>query len=129
MDGTENKNNLGANAMLAVSLAFAKAMANSKNIPIFKLFDGPYELPTPFVNVINGGAHADNGLDIQEFMIVPHGFNSFSDKVKAASEIFHNLKDIIKQAGYSTNVGDEGGFCSKFREKCSGIGNDNERNQ
>lgn len=110
LDGSENKSNLGANAILGVSLAFAKASAISLKQPLYKYLGPGAKAPTPFFNVINGGAHADNALDIQEFMIVPHGLPNFADKLRAGSEVFHTLKKLLKQKQLSTNVGDEGGF-------------------
>ena len=120
LDGTQNKEKLGANAILAVSLAAAHAVANQKNIPLYKYIaeiygnENPCVLPRPMMNIINGGAHADNGLDAQEFMIIPNGAKSESDAIRMGSEIFHNLKSILKQGGNSTNVGDEGGFAPNF---------------
>ena len=120
LDGTPNKGKLGANAILAVSLAAAHAVAHQKNIPLYKYIAEIYEnanpnvLPRPMMNIINGGAHADNGLDAQEFMIIPNGAKSESDAIRMGSEIFHNLKKILKQDGNSTNVGDEGGFAPNF---------------
>ena len=107
LDGTQNKEKLGANAILAVSLAAAHAVAAQKNT-------NPCVLPRPMMNIINGGAHADNGLDAQEFMIIPNGAKSESDAIRMGSEIFHNLKSILKKGGNSTNVGDEGGFAPNF---------------
>jgi len=112
LDGTENKKKLGANALLAVSLAVAKAAAEATGLPLYRYIGGvgARTLPTPCMNVINGGAHADNKLDPQEFMIVPHGFETFSDALRAGAETFHHLKAVLKKKGYSTAVGDEGGF-------------------
>mgnify|MGYP005841427719 CR=1 FL=1 len=112
LDGTENKSNLGANAIVAVSVAVAKAAAASLSIPLFRYIGGISAniLPVPLMNVINGGKHADNNIDIQEFMIVPFGFNSFSEALRAGVETFHNLKKILKKSKYNTSVGDEGGF-------------------
>ncbi len=116
LDGTETKANLGANAILAVSLANAKAAAASLNVPLFKYIGGPNAkvLPVPMANVINGGAHSDAPIDFQEFMIVPKGFNSFSQGLQAITEIFHALKSVLKKKGLSTAVGDEGGFAPKL---------------
>ena len=120
LDGTPNKSKLGANAILAVSLAAAHAVAAAKNIPLYKYIaeiygnTNPCVLPRPMMNIINGGAHADNGLDAQEFMIIPNGAKSESDAIRMGSEIFHNLKSILKRGGNSTNVGDEGGFAPNF---------------
>jgi enolase len=112
LDGTENKSRLGANAMLGVSLAVAKAMAEEKKLPLFKYLGGDKAkvLPTPMMNIINGGAHADNPVDIQEFMIMPIAAKSFSEGLRAGAEIFHSLKKKLSEAGHNTNVGDEGGF-------------------
>lgn len=121
LDGTPNKEKLGANAILAVSLAAAHAVAAQKNIPLYKYIaslygnDNPVVLPRPMMNIINGGAHADNGLDAQEFMIIPGGAKSEADAIRMGSEIFHNLKSILKKGGNSTNVGDEGGFAPNFQ--------------
>jgi enolase len=111
LDGTKNKSNLGANAILAVSLAVAKASAASKKVPLYKYLDRKASiLPVPLMNILNGGVHADNNLDIQEFMIVPLGFGSFKKALQAATEVFHTLKSILKGKKLSTSVGDEGGF-------------------
>lgn len=112
LDGTENKSNLGANAILGVSLAIAKAAADSCNMPLYRYLGGvgAHVLPVPMMNIINGGAHADNPVDIQEFMIVPVGAHSFAQAVRMGAEVFHNLKSILKKQGYNTNVGDEGGL-------------------
>jgi enolase len=112
LDGTENKSGLGANALLAVSLAAAHAGANFLNIPLFRYLGGNQarKLPIPLVNVINGGAHAANSLDFQEFMIVPHNSSTFFENIRAASEVFHQLKKNLIKKGLSTGVGDEGGF-------------------
>lgn len=112
LDGTENKSRLGANAILGVSLATAKAAAISARQPLYKYVGGVSArvLPVPLMNIINGGAHADNPIDIQEFMIVPAGADSFSDSLRMGAEIFHSLKKSLKTAGLNTNVGDEGGF-------------------
>src|SRR3989338_1883316 len=112
MDGTENKSNLGANAILAVSLAYAKACATSKKLPLFEYLGGKNAtiLPVPMMNIINGGKHADNKIDIQEFMIMPVGAVSVKDAVRMGAEIFQHLKSLLKKDGHNTNVGDEGGF-------------------
>ena len=112
MDGSFNKSTLGANAILAVSLASARAAADYYELPLYKYLGGIVgkTLPTPMMNILNGGAHANNNLDIQEFMIAPVGVSSFSDALKAGSEIFHTLKRILNEKGLSTTVGDEGGF-------------------
>src|SRR5580698_8426132 len=112
IDGTENKSNLGANAMLAVSMAVAKAAAQEANLPLYRYLGGVNSstLPLPLMNILNGGVHADNKIDYQEFMIVPVGASSFSEGLRWGVEIFHTLKSVLKKKGYSTNVGDEGGF-------------------
>ncbi|MDP3660605.1 phosphopyruvate hydratase [Phenylobacterium sp.] len=112
LDGTPNKGRLGANAILGVSLATAKAAALSANLPLYKYVGGVHArvLPTPMMNIINGGAHADNPIDIQEFMILPTGAETFAEGLRMGAEIFHALKKALKDAGHNTNVGDEGGF-------------------
>jgi enolase len=112
LDGTPNKSRLGANAILGVSLAAAKAAAASASLPLYKYVGGVSAriLPTPMMNIINGGAHADNPIDIQEFMILPTGAETFTDALRMGAEIFHSLKAALKAAGHNTNVGDEGGF-------------------
>ncbi len=120
LDGTPNKDKLGANAILSVSLAIAHAVANAKHIPLYKhianIFgnSNPCVLPRPMMNIVNGGAHADNGLDAQEFMIIPNGAKNEVEAIRMGSEIFHNLKSILKKSKHSTNVGDEGGFAPNF---------------
>ena len=120
LDGTPNKDKLGANAILSVSLAVAHAVANAKHIPLYKhianIFGNPSPcvLPRPMMNIINGGAHADNGLDAQEFMIIPNGAKNEVMAIRMGAEIFHNLKSILKKSNHSTNVGDEGGFAPNF---------------
>ncbi len=116
LDGTETKAKLGANAILAVSLATAKAAADALGQPLFKYIGGPNAkvLPVPMANVINGGAHSDAPIDFQEFMVMPHGFATFSDGLQAITEIFHALKGVLKKKGLSTAVGDEGGFAPKL---------------
>ena len=117
LDGTDNKNNLGANAILAVSMASMRASANQQNKQLFELFPNIYglpSLPVPFMNILNGGAHADNSVDIQEFMIVPFGFETFDTSLRAGVEIYHVLKKRLKSNKLSTNVGDEGGFAPNF---------------
>ncbi len=123
LDGTYNKGRLGANAILAVSMATAKAAANAYNMPLYRYLGGcfPPVLPTPMLNLINGGKHADNNLDIQEFMIVPAGFNSFAEALRAASEIFHTLKELLKNKKLNTNVGDEGGFAPQLENNASAL--------
>ena len=112
LDGTENKGNLGANALLAVSLAAAKAGAQESNLPLYRYIGGVNAtvLPIPLLNILNGGVHADNKIDYQEYMIVPVGATSFSEALRWGVEVFHQLKSVLKKKGYSTNVGDEGGF-------------------
>lgn len=116
LDGTPNKSRLGANAILGVSLASAHAMANALGLPLYRYIGGERgrTLPTPFMNVINGGAHADNPLDIQEFMIVPGGAPSFREALRWGAEVFHTLKKLLKEKGLSTAVGDEGGFAPQI---------------
>ena len=112
LDGTENKGNLGANAILGVSLAVARAAANESNCSLFKSIGGTnaLTLPIPMMNILNGGSHADNLIDIQEFMVMPTGASSFSEGLRWGTEVFHHLKSLLKSQGMSTNVGDEGGF-------------------
>ena len=112
LDGTDNKANLGANAILGVSLAVARAMAESQGAPLYRYVGGvnATTLPVPLMNIINGGEHADNPIDVQEFMIVPAGFPTFSEALRAGAEVFHALKAKLKADGHNTNVGDEGGF-------------------
>ncbi len=117
LDGTANKNNLGANAILGVSLAAAKAAASEANQPLFRYIGGADAnlLPLPMMNIINGGSHADNSIDFQEFMIMPAGADSFSESLRMGTEVFHHLKAVLKDGGYSTNVGDEGGFAPNLK--------------
>lgn len=125
LDGTENKGKLGANAILAVSLAVARAESEGHNVPLYRYLrkiaqeiapcpfyslDAPYVLPRPLVNILNGGAHADNAVDVQEFMIVPTGTPTFAEALRVSSEVFHSLKGLLKKEGQNTNVGDEGGI-------------------
>ncbi|MBX7107167.1 MAG: phosphopyruvate hydratase [Chitinophagales bacterium] len=116
-DGTDNKSNLGANAMLAVSLAAANAAANELGMPLYRYVGGvnARTLPVPMMNILNGGAHADNKIDFQEFMIMPFGGSSFSEALRMGVEVFHQLKSVLKKKGYSTNVGDEGGFAPNIQ--------------
>ena len=118
IDGTENYSNLGANAVLGVSMAVARAAAKSLNIPLYRYLGGANAsiLPVPMFNIINGGAHANNSVDFQEFMIMPFGFGSFSDALRAAAEIYQTLKKILNDAGHSTAVGDEGGFAPNLKD-------------
>jgi enolase len=117
LDGTPNKGTLGANAILGVSMAFAKAAAASQSVPLYRyLWDRKkYVLPVPCMNVINGGKHADNNVDFQEFMIAPHNATTFKDSIRMGVEVFHTLKEILKKKGYSTGVGDEGGFAPNLK--------------
>ncbi|MCK5934423.1 enolase [Fulvimarina manganoxydans] len=112
LDGTDNKSRIGANAILGVSLAIAKAAAEASGLPLYRYVGGPsaHVLPVPMMNIINGGAHADNPIDFQEFMIMPVGAESFSEALRWGAETFHTLKKMLKEAGHNTNVGDEGGF-------------------
>lgn len=116
LDGTENKSNLGANAILAVSMATASAAANSLGVPLYYYIGGDqaFITPVPMMNIINGGSHADNKIDIQEFMIMPLTAPSITEAVRVGAEIFHNLKSLLKKDGFATNVGDEGGFAPNF---------------
>jgi enolase len=117
LDGTANKENLGANAILGVSLAVAKAAAEETRTPLYRYVGGVNAnlLPIPMMNILNGGAHADNGIDFQEFMIMPVGAESFSEGLRMGTEIFHQLKAVLKSTGFSTNVGDEGGFAPNYK--------------
>ena len=118
LDGTENKSKLGANAILGVSLAIARAVADEVDVPLYRYLGGPFAhlLPVPMMNIINGGAHADNPVDIQEFMIMPVGAKSFSEALRCGTEIFHALKSELQKAGHNTNVGDEGGFAPNIKD-------------
>ncbi len=117
LDGTESKKKLGANAILAVSLAVAKAASEDANLPFYQYLGGPNakELPVPMMNVLNGGAHADNNVDFQEFMIIPAGAKTCTEAIRIGTEVFHNLKAVLKKKGYNTAVGDEGGFAPNLR--------------
>jgi len=117
LDGTANKANLGANAILGVSLAVARVAAEESGMPFFRYVGGVNSnlLPVPMMNIINGGSHADNSIDFQEFMIVPAGAESFSESLRMGTEVFHHLKAVLKKGGYSTNVGDEGGFAPNLK--------------
>ena len=123
IDGTENKGNLGANAILGVSLAVARAAAEASGLPLFQYLGGPgaRTLPVPMMNVINGGAHADNNLDVQEFMIIPAGFDDFSDALRAGAETFHHLKKILHDRKLTTAVGDEGGFAPDLKSNAEAL--------
>jgi enolase len=117
MDGTPNKSKLGANAILAVSMAYARAEAESAGIPLYQYLGGSnaYMLPVPCMNIINGGKHADNNVDFQEFMVAPHNAPSFTESIRMGIEVFHSLKSVLKSKGYSTGVGDEGGFAPNLK--------------
>jgi enolase len=119
LDGTENKGKLGANAMLGVSMAVAKAASASAGLPLFRYLGGSNgkELPVPMANIINGGKHADNKVDFQEFMVLPVGAKSFSEGIRMVCEVFHSLKGVLKKAGQNTNVGDEGGFAPNIENE------------
>jgi len=123
LDGTENKSKLGANAMLAVSMAVAKAAALENNQMLFNHIGGNDSniLPIPMMNILNGGSHADNSIDFQEFMVMPVGADSFSDALRMGTEVFHNLKEVLKSKGFSTNVGDEGGFAPNIGSNVEAI--------
>ncbi|HBK45675.1 MAG TPA: phosphopyruvate hydratase, partial [Xanthomonadaceae bacterium] len=125
LDGTENKGRLGANALLGVSLAAAHAVAASRKQPLWQylstITESDVSLPVPMMNIINGGAHADNNVDFQEFMVLPVGFTSFSEALRAGTEIFHSLKSVLKGHGLSTAVGDEGGFAPDFRSNVEAL--------
>ncbi|MFC2445572.1 MAG: phosphopyruvate hydratase [Corynebacterium matruchotii] len=112
LDGTENKSKLGANAILGVSMAVAKAAAESSNLPLYRYIGGPnaHLLPVPMMNIVNGGAHADSGVDVQEFMIAPIGAETFAEALRLGAEVYHSLKAVVKSKGLSTGLGDEGGF-------------------
>lgn len=123
LDGTENKSKLGANAILGVSLACARAGADFEGVPLYRYLGGlaATTLPVPLMNVLNGGAHADNNLDIQEFMLVPHGFANFNEALRAGAECFHYLKKLLKDKKLSTAVGDEGGFAPNLESDAQGL--------
>ena len=124
LDGTENKSRLGANAILAVSMAVAKAAAEEAGLPLYRYFggSGPMQMPVPMMNVINGGAHANNNLDIQEFMIMPVGPESFRAALRCGAEVFHALKKILNGKGMTTAVGDEGGFAPDLPSNVATLG-------
>ncbi len=123
VDGTDDKSGLGANAMLGVSLAVARAAAKSKKMPLYRYLGGPWAntLPVPMMNILNGGAHADNNVDIQEFMICPVGASSFSEALRMGTEVFHVLKKELKAKGLATSVGDEGGFAPNLRSSSEAL--------
>jgi enolase len=123
LDGTDNKSNIGANAILGTSLAVAHAAADSSNMSLYKYIGGvgAVTLPVPMMNILNGGSHADNLIDIQEFMVMPFGASSFSEGLRWGTEIFHHLKSVLKKQGMSTNVGDEGGFAPSLKSNDEAI--------
>jgi enolase len=123
MDGSPNKGKFGANAILGVSLAVAHAQAREQGVPLYRYLGGPSAttLPVPLLNVLNGGVHADNNVDVQEFMIVPYGMRSFAEALRAAAEIFHTLKRVLQDRSYSTAVGDEGGFAPRVKSNTEAI--------
>mgnify|MGYP000038255973 CR=1 FL=1 len=123
LDGTDNKGNLGANALLGISLANAHAVADDKRIPLYQSISTQEEfvLPVPMMNIINGGEHADNNIDVQEFMVLPTGFTSFSEALRCGTEIFHSLAKVLKSKGLSTAVGDEGGFAPNLRSNVEAV--------
>ncbi|MCU0451798.1 MAG: phosphopyruvate hydratase [Bernardetiaceae bacterium] len=123
LDGTSNKGKLGANAILGVSLAIARAAAKEAKLPLYRYVGGvsANTLPVPLMNILNGGSHADNGIDFQEFMIVPAKFSTFSRALQAGTEVFHHLKSVLKAKGLATNVGDEGGFAPNFKSNVEAI--------
>ena len=120
LDGTKNKSNLGANATLGVSLATLKASANEANMPLYKYVGNGTKLPYPMMNILNGGAHADNNLDFQEYMIIPQ-HKTFEERIRVGAEVFHTLKKVLKEKGYNTNVGDEGGFAPDLKSNEEGF--------
>jgi enolase len=123
IDGTKNKGKLGANAILGVSMAIAKAAADELGMPLYRYIGGVNAcmLPVPMMNILNGGAHADNGIDFQEFMIMPVGASTFSEGLRMGVEVFHHLKNVLKKKGYATNVGDEGGFAPAIKDNVEAI--------
>ena len=131
LDGTENKGALGANAILSVSLACAKAAAAALELPLYRYIGGviAHDIPVPMANIINGGQHADNNVDIQEFMIMPVGATTFREGLRMAAEIFHNLKAVLKAKGYNTAVGDEGGLCTQPQIQRRGARPDHDRHR
>src|SRR6201999_3064861 len=122
-DGTENKSRLGANAILAVSMACARASAEALGLPLYRYLGGVNAsiLPTPMMNILNGGAHADNNVDFQEFMVMPVGAETFSDALRWGTEVFHTLKSVLKKKGLNTAVGDEGGFAPSLKSNVEAI--------
>src|ERR1700676_2576138 len=123
LDGTPNKGKLGANAILAVSMAAARAAAQSQTMPLYRYLGGVGAnlLPVPLMNILNGGAHADNSVDPQEFMIAPYGASKFSEALRMGAEVFHTLKGVLKKRGYSTSVGDEGGFAPNLKSNVEAL--------
>jgi enolase len=123
IDGTDNKGNLGANAILAVSMACARASAEALGLPLYRYLGGvnACTLPTPMMNILNGGAHADNNVDFQEFMVMPVGAETFADALRWGAEVFHTLKGVLKKKGYNTAVGDEGGFAPSLKSNVEAI--------
>ncbi len=123
MDGTENKGKLGANAILGVSLAVARAAAGALELPLYRYIGGPNAriLPVPMMNILNGGKHADNNVDLQEFMVMPFGAESFREGLRMGVEVFHNLKAVLKSRNYNTSVGDEGGFAPDLRSNAEAL--------
>ena len=123
LDGTPNKARLGANAILGVSLAVAKAAAEAANLPLYRYVGGAKAnvLPVPMMNIVNGGVHADNPIDFQEFMIQPVGASSFKEGLRWGAEVFHALKSALKKAGFNTSVGDEGGFAPALKSAEEGL--------
>ena len=123
LDGTNNKGKLGANAILGVSLAVAKAAAESADLPLYKYLGGPnaHVLPVPMMNILNGGSHADSNVDIQEFMIAPIGFENYSDALRAGVEVYHSLKSVLHDRGLSTGLGDEGGFAPNLESNAAAL--------
>lgn len=123
LDGSDSKSHLGANAILAISLAAARAAANATGLPLYRYLGGSraHVLPTPMMNIINGGSHADNNLDIQEFMIIPAGFDEFHEALRAGAEIFHELKKVLNDAGHNTGLGDEGGFAPNLQSNTEAL--------
>lgn len=124
LDGTENKSKLGANAILAVSMAVSRAASNSLNMPLYRYLGGANScmLPVPLCNILNGGEHADNNLDIQEYMVAPIGLPNFKEAIRAVCEVFHTLKKILSEKGYATSVGDEGGFAPNLESNEEALG-------
>jgi len=120
LDGTKNKSNLGANAILGVSMAVMKAAAKESKLPLFKYIGNGTELPVPMINIINGGAHGDNNVDFQEFMIIPHA-DTISERIRIGTEVFHHLKKVLKEDGHTTNVGDEGGFAPNLKSNTEAL--------